>query len=200
MIATQNILSNEREIFTRIATGDQQAFALIFNHYSQRLYNFIFSKAKSDELTEEVLQEVFIKIWEKRTEMKDVQNFEAYIFTMATNKTYDFLRKMATNERLKQKVWESMQVYSNITAEAIDLKYCEQMINEAVEKLSPQRKKVFVLSRKEGLNRHEIAAQLNISANTVDNQLREALMFIKNYLHNTSDVSMLLFLVLLKLD
>lgn len=141
MTTENKILPDERALFARMATGDQQAFTQIFYHYTQRIYHFIFSKTKSEELTEEIIQEVFIKIWENREQMKDVLNHEAYIFTIATNKMYDFLRSMATEEKMKQRVWLSIQNYSNITIESLDLKYSEQLINKAVEQLSPQRRK-----------------------------------------------------------
>jgi RNA polymerase sigma-70 factor (family 1) len=200
MTAEHKILPKEKELFTQMALGDQQAFAKIFYHYTQRIYGFILSKTKSEELTEEIVQEVFIDIWEKRQMIKDVHNYESYIFTMAVNKTYRFLQNIASEEKLRSQVWASMQTFSNITNETLDLKYSEQLINEAIEQLSPQRKKVFVLSKKEGLSRHQIAEQLNVSVNTVDNQLREALISIKNYLKKTPGVSVILLMILIRIN
>jgi RNA polymerase sigma-70 factor (family 1) len=200
MTDEQQILPDEREIFAKMARGDQQAFAKIFYHYTQRIYGFILDKTKSETLTEEIVQEVFIKLWEKREEIALVSNPGGYIMQMAVNKMYDFLRKMASEEKLKQQVWSSMQTYSNITIEALDLKYSEQLINQAIEQLSSQRKKVFILSKKEGLSRHDIAERLNISVNTVDNQLREALIAIKSYLQKTPGISVTLLMILLKIN
>ncbi|MBA3675760.1 MAG: RNA polymerase sigma-70 factor, partial [Chitinophagaceae bacterium] len=75
--------------------------------------------------TEEIVQEVFIKLWKKRAELEEVKNFESYLFTMATNKTYDFLRKMATEKEMKKQVWQSMQTFTNNTLETLDLKQSE---------------------------------------------------------------------------
>ncbi|MBO9683178.1 MAG: RNA polymerase sigma-70 factor [Flavisolibacter sp.] len=199
MTAEHKILPNERELFARIATGDQQAFTQIFYHYTQRIYNYIFAKTKSNDLTEEIVQEVFIKLWNKREELAAIQNYEAFIITMATNKTYDFLRKMASEENIKRQAWASVQSYSNITEETLDFHESRELLHEAVGQLPPQRKKVFLLSRQQGLSHQEIAEQLDLSPKTVNNHLTEALRFIKEYLRNTPGASLTLLMILLRI-
>lgn len=200
MVTAHKILPDEKLLFDRMSAGDQQAFSQIFYHYSQRVYGYILSKTKSEELTEEIVQEVFIKLWHKREEMSQIDNYGAYILTMATNKTYDFLRKMASEEKLKQQVWSSIQSYSNITEETLDLNQSQALLNEAIEQLPPQRKKVFILSRQEGLSHNEIAEQMNLSPKTVNNHLVEALRFIKNYIHQKPGTSFTLLMILLRIN
>jgi RNA polymerase sigma-70 factor (family 1) len=200
MIVGHKILPDERILFARMSTGDEHAFAQIFFHYSQRIYGFILSKTKSEDLTEEIVQEVFIKLWNKREELADVDNYGAYILTMATNKTYDFLRKMASEERLKQQVWSSIQNYSNLTEETLDLKASQALLREAIEQLPPQRKKVFILSRQEGLSHIEIAERMNLSPKTVNNHLVEALRFLKNYIQQKPGTSFTLLMILLRIN
>jgi RNA polymerase sigma-70 factor (ECF subfamily) len=199
MTAEHKILPNERELFARMANGDQQAFTKIFYHYTQRIYGFILSKTKSEELTEEIVQEVFIKVWEKRVEINDVLSPQAYIMNMALNKMYDFLRKMASEEKLKQQVWTSIQSYSNITEETLDLHESQELLNEAIEQLPPQQKKIFILSRQQGLSHQQIAEELKLSPKTVNNHLTEALRFIKNYLQKTPGASLTLLMILLRI-
>ena len=200
MVAAHKILQDERLLFSRMSTGDLQAFAEIFYHYSQRIYGFILNKTKSEHLAEEIVQEVFIKLWNKREELADIENYGAYILTMATNKTYDFLRKMASEERLKQQVWSSIQTYSNLTEETLDLNASQALLREAIEQLPPQRKKVFLLSRQEGLSHFEISERLDLSPKTVNNHLVEALRFIKNYIQQKPGTSFTLVMILLKIN
>ncbi|HWJ92336.1 MAG TPA: RNA polymerase sigma-70 factor [Flavisolibacter sp.] len=199
MVTAHKILPDERLLFARMSTGDQQAFSQIFHHYSQRIYGFILSKTKSEELTEEIVQDVFIKLWNKRDEVREIENYGAYILTMAANKTYDFLRKMASEEKLKQRVWLSIQNHSNITEETLDFKQSQALLNEAIEQLPPQRKKVFLLSRQEGLSHNEIAERMNLSPKTVNNHLVEALRFIKEYLKQAPGASFILLMILLRI-
>lgn len=200
MVTTHKILPDERLLFARMSTGDQQAFAQIFYHYSQRIYGFILNKTKSEDLAEEIVQEVFIKLWNKREELIGIDNYGGYILTMATNKTYDFLRKMASEQRLKEQVWSSIQSYSNVTEETLDLNQSRALLNEAIEQLPPQRKRVFLLSRQEGLSHNEIAERMNLSPKTVNNHLVEALRFIKTYIQQKPGTSLTLLMILLRLN
>jgi RNA polymerase sigma-70 factor (family 1) len=197
--APTHTLSGERELFRQMAEGSEEAFTKIFYHYTQRIYGFILAKTKSQEMAEEIVQEVFIKLWEKRTALDHVDNYEAFILTMAANKAYDFLRRMATQEKAKRKVWTGMQLSSNITDEALALKQSEELIREAVDLLSPQRKKIFLLSKQQGLTRKEIARELNLSPNTVDNHLQGALQFVREYLSKTSGASWALLLIFMRI-
>lgn len=193
------ILPNEKELFALMATGSEKAFTEIFYHYSDKLYSHIFSKIGSHDYTEEVVQEVFIKIWNRRSKFLEVENYESYLLSMATNGTYDFLRKMASDEKLKISILASMEPYSNITTETLDLKYSQEALSKAVDQLPPQQKKIFLLSRQEGLTRFEIAEQLQISPSTVNNHLTVALSSIKKYLQTTPAASYALLMILMRI-
>ena len=193
------ILHNEKELFAQLAKGSEVAFTEIFYHYTQRIYHFIFTKTKSDALTEDIIQEVFINLWKKRESLNQVENYENYILTMAANKIYDFLRKMANEKQMKAHVWRSMQTESNITSEALNLKESQALINKAINQLSSQRKKVFILSRQQGLSSSEIAEQLNLSPNTVNNHLSEALRSVREYVRRSPITSFSLLMILLRI-
>ena len=185
MSKSQTILPNENDLFNQMARGSVSAFTEIFYHYTQSLYSFILIKTKSEDLTEEIIQEVFIKIWDKREKFSEVENFESYLYTLASNKIYDFYRKMASEDKLKKIVFQSMKDYSNITTETLDLKYSQEELTKALERLPPQQKKIFLLSRQQGLNHMEIAEQLQISPSTVNNHLTVALRSLKLHSVNT---------------
>lgn len=191
------ILLNEKELFTRMSQGDEAAFTEIFYHYTQRIYTYILHKTKSPETAEEIVQEVFIKIWKTRENFSNVQNYESFLFTMASNKLIDFFRRMAHQEKLKKEVWSTIQETSNVTIEELDFRHSQELINLAVEQLSPQRKKIFLLNKEQGLTRQEIADLLGLSFSTVNNHLNEAVRLVKEQLEKTPGTSLavLLFLV-----
>ena len=197
-MTTETTLPNEKELFAEMAMGSQAAFAKIFCFYSQRLYYLIFQKVKSEEYTEEIIQEVFIKLWSKREELNQVDNCQAYLFKMAANRTYDHLRKVSNDARLKAESWKNILSSGNATQEKLDFKESQQLIWEAIDKLSPQRKKIFLYSRQLGLTQKEIAEKLNLSPNTVNNHLSTALGQVRDLFHRNPGVCFTLLLLFLK--
>lgn len=176
------ILPNEKELFVRMANGDEAAFADIFFHYIPIIQPHVFKMTRSTEVTQDIIHETFLSIWANRSKMLQVENYRSYIFTISTNKTYNWLKKTA-NERLAIAGAKIRSIdYSNETEETIDFNQSAEFINQAVALLPPQKKLIFKLSREEGLSHEEIAERLNISKNTVSNHLTEAMKFIKDYL------------------
>lgn len=202
MYSAAPILQNEKELFTRMSLGDEAAFTEIFYHYTQRIYSYILNKTKSPETAEEIVQEVFIKIWKSRENFSEVNNYESFLYTMASNKLIDFFRRMAHQEKVKKEVWNTITDTSNITIEELDFRHSQELINKAVEQLSPQRKKIFLMNKEQGLTRQEIADQLGLSFSTVNNHLNEAVRLVKEKLENTPGASLaiLMFIVQTMLD
>src|SRR6185312_15492514 len=96
----QPVLLNEKELFTLLASGNEAAFTQIFDYFEPQLFPFILKITRSQSIAEEVVQEIFIKLWINRTKMGDVENHRAYIFKMATNKTMNYLRDLARKSEL----------------------------------------------------------------------------------------------------
>jgi RNA polymerase sigma-70 factor (family 1) len=182
MPSNANILPNERELFLRMAEGDEAAFADIFFHYIPVLQPHIFSLTRSEEVTQDIIHDVFLKLWMGRSKLPEVENYRAYLFTASTNRTYDHLRKQAKERQVMAVVRDRFSQAEDTTEEAIDYNQSAVLIDQAVAKLPPQRKLIFTLSREEGLSHDEIAERLHISKYTVSNQLTEALKFIKEQL------------------
>jgi len=192
------ILPDESTLFTQIAHGDEKAFAEIFYHYSKRIYPFVLKKTKSETTAEEIVQEIFIKLWTNRENLSHIENYESYIFTIAANKVYKYFRKIAGEERLLKALWNRVNELCYTTEEIIELKESEELINKAIEQLPPQRKKIYQLSRHQGLSHAQIAEQLSISPSTVNNQLTEALRYIKQHLQEMPETTLALMIILLK--
>ncbi|MEP7376785.1 MAG: RNA polymerase sigma-70 factor [Chitinophagaceae bacterium] len=199
MPATAQILPNEKELFALMASGDEAAFTQIFYHYTQRMYAYILTKTKSEDAAEEIVQEVFMKLWAKKETLAHVENHESYIFRMVANKIVDWFRNMSSEKNAIKTVWKSIEHFTNNTSETLDLHQSQELINEAVAHLSPQRKKIFLMSRQEGMTRSQIAEQLNLSVNTVNNHLNEAVRNVKEYLMNIPGASLPLLFMLLRI-
>lgn len=187
-------LNNEKELFVLAASGNETAFATIFHHYNKRLYPFVLKMIKSESAAEEIVQDVAMVLWLKRMRLAEIDNYTSYIFRIATNKTLNHLKKIASEDKMLKQVLQNMQLFRNPTEEIIDSREKEAIINSAINELSPQRKIIYKLSRQEGLTHQQIAEQLHISPNTVKNQLVEALRFIRGKVQTTSVILLIGFI------
>lgn len=180
-------LHSERELFARIAKGSEEAFQLLFGIYRTRLYDYALKFLKTHDAADELVQEVFLKLWTSRELLDNVEHPDHYIFTTARNKAFDSIRKIAQDRDLRRKVWSQINHLHNGTEEYIFEKESNQLVQEAFRQLSPQRQTIFRLSRYEGLNHDQIATQLHISKNTVKNQLVSSLRFIREHIARHSE-------------
>jgi len=178
---------NESDLFRMIAEGDQSAFREIFDIYNSRLAVFIFKLTKSEATAAELVQDIFVKLWLNRSKLSSVTQPQAYIFTMAANRTMDYLRKMTFESKFRANVRRQLSLYQNSTEDDIFARESQQLIDQAVVQLSSQKQKIFRLSRYEGLNHDEIASHLQLSKSTVKNHLVETLRHIRSYLHHHSE-------------
>jgi RNA polymerase sigma-70 factor (family 1) len=176
------LLPNEKELFERMARGDESAFSVIFLHYTARIQPFIFSLTRSESAAEEIVQEVFLNIWLNRTKMTEVNNYQAYIYTASNNRVYTWLKKRARELRLYAEAGANLPETEDGPETAIDLKESMAIIEQAVEDLPAQKKLIWRLSRREGLSHDQIAEQLGISKNTVKNHMVEALRMVREHL------------------
>jgi len=162
--------------------GNSYAFEKLYFRYCKKLYNFVFSLCKNREDTEELVQLVFMKVWEKRTEIDTELSFSGYIFRIAKNSILNKIKKRI-NERvyldylLSRPEDLSNSVEKNINFLELNLEI-ERLINNIPEK----RREIFLLSRKEGLTYREIAAKLSISVNTVNTQISKSLEELRDRL------------------
>jgi len=172
----------ENQLVRSLKRGDMLAFNELFGYYGRRLYYFSFGYLRSEPECEELVQEVFTKVWEKRTALKEELSFRSYIFTIAFNIIRKHFRNRSlVNTYLKSQV---MDDFNLDTIEKVDFNSLKSRLDDLVSKLPLRRKEIFTKSRFEGLSVKEIAADLNISKKTVENQLTEALRFIR---HNLTD-------------
>lgn len=163
----------------------EKLFGEIFQKHECRLYTLAQRLTKSDLYAKDVIQEVFLKLWEHRHDLPSIQNVEAWLYRLTENKVIDFLRKAAADGRLKEAIWQKLPLDTNEPEAWVEAKEYHQIIQQAIDRLPPQRKLIYQLNREEGLNYQEIAKELQISKHTVKNQLSTALQSIRNFLTRT---------------
>lgn len=192
-------LTEERELLERCAGGDREAFASLYTCYLSSLIRYMFLFTRSKELSEEIVQDVFVKIWERKEALLYVQSFQPYIFKTAKNLLMDHLRREQTESRFRN----LSGPFSEESAEQTDseLIYGQyfQLAQDAISQLPEKRKQIFELKTKEELSLDEIAEKLSISKSVVKKQLYAATSFVKDYLrkHGEMTTDMLIFMYFL---
>ena len=187
-------VKNEAELLKLVAKGDERAFTELFDAYYRQLGEYVYKLTESIEVTEEIVQDVFIKIWLKKEKLLELDNFSYYLFILSKNQTLNHLRKKA-NDKVRQLEWLKQfeeEVY--IPDDSSVIEEYRSLMDEAIEKLPPQQKKVYKLSREERLKHEEIAKMLDISPETVKKHIKLALRFIKNELSSQNDAMIVLVL------
>jgi len=186
-------LNNDKsntELVKLLKKDDMKAFDIIYKKYSRRLYGFVFRYIKQEADTEEIVQDVFIKIWKCRNKMDVYSSFESFLFTIAHNATVNLLKKRATEQKYVEHV-KSLQIINESYELTDEIHYKElmQKFQGLVNELSPRQKEIFQLSREDGLSNKEIADKLGISIQTVKNHLVTTLSFLKSKLDNNLLIS-----------
>jgi len=168
------------ELSYRIRLGDEQAFELLFRKYYTRLCGFANKFVNNIELSEELVQEVFLKLWQNRAKLNDNTTIKSYLFKLVQNQSLNSL----DHKKVEQKYADIMRVAypakDNFSPyESLLAKELEDKISIAINDLPTECKKIFELSRNEGLKYKEIAQKLNISIKTVETQISRALKKIR---------------------
>jgi len=172
----------ESDILRQIAEGDESAFHLLFNEHWQNIYGVAYMLTKSAPMAEDMVQEIFMKLWVKREQLPEVENFRNYLFIVARNHIFNELKKKSTDILFTDHLFEYFHEIRETPEKKLIEKEAEQIIGEIIERLPQQQKMIYRLSREEGLSRNEMADRLGIAPNTVRNHLARALEMIRHEL------------------
>jgi RNA polymerase sigma-70 factor (ECF subfamily) len=188
----------EKELCMRIADGDEAAFASLFNRYYPLLRPFILKFTHSADKTEEMLQETFMRVWLSRDELPDIENLQAWIFTIAARMCLHALRT-ELNHRKKLAALQSLEAGQQTTTplESTQLAEISRLVSEAVNNMPPQRQRIYRMSREQGLKPAAIAEALSLSVATVKNALVAALKDIRHHLGAAGHTISLLYLIVM---
>jgi len=175
-------LVDEAALFANLAKGDERAFETIYRHFSRKLFPFVLKLVKVPELAEELIQDIFVNLWINRQAFSAVSNPSSYLFSIANRQSLKYLKKVANNARILKSITEFSETSTNQTEEQIIFRESLDAVNVAVQQLPAQRRLIWELSRNQGLSHDQIAEQLQISKNTVKNQMVHATKYIRNFL------------------
>lgn len=189
---------DEQELLFLLRTGDKTAFTKIYDRYSKKLFLNIYSLVKIQEIAEEILQEIFVLIWEKRETIIINQSFKAYLFRIAENKVIDFFRKLKRDKILFERVKEiSSAVYTHVE-ESILSSESSSVFRKAIESLPPQRRQIFCMCKMEGKSYNEVSHLLGISTSTINDHIVKATRTVRECLlanKETATLGCLIFLI-----
>ncbi|OQP42973.1 hypothetical protein A4H97_12545 [Niastella yeongjuensis] len=176
-------INTEKELFSRIAQGDEEAFNTLFHRYVPRLHTLIMKITRSEGVAKDIIQEVFLYLWIDRESLAEVDVPQNWIFKMAYNRSYTWLSKQVSrNQKYNEFKLQNPVEGEDSLENTVSLHETARLIQEATSLLPEQARRIFQLSRETGLKAAEVADQLNISVQTVRNSLVRSVKFIKDYL------------------
>lgn len=180
-----------------LKAGNPLAFREVFMLFEKRLHLFVLSITKSEYIAEEIIQEVFIKVWMNKDELNTDLSFDSYIFTLTRNLTYNYLRDAARREAIRAELWENITVHhQQVDADLIFEEY-KEIVDDIVRNLPQQKRSIYHLSRKQGKSNSEIADILGITPKTVKNHLWSIMSTIRSqlkpYMEETLRILILIF-------
>jgi RNA polymerase sigma-70 factor (ECF subfamily) len=179
-----DLVPGDIELVERLQKGDVEAFDLIYDKYSRKLYAFGLKYLRSPAETEELIQSVFLKVWENYKNLKKESSFKSYLFTIAYNDICKLFRKRKYLQKfISDTLYENTQSSSE-TEDGIDYKSVLGRVQQIVDKLPEKQRVIFLKSRQEEKSTKEIAEEVGLSPGTVDNYISESIKFIRSRLRN----------------
>lgn len=174
------LVTNEEEILCRLAKGDRHAFDAIYRQYFYAVYRNSLKITREVNAAEDIVQEVFIALWQKRETIDTKRSVGSWLFVVCYNKSVNFLKR-----KLKESLahHQLQQLTADSGEEVIYYNLQWEMLEEAIAQLSPQKRKVFELCKLQGKSYEETAAALHLSKHTVKEYLSAAVSFVKEYVH-----------------
>jgi len=187
--------NTDQKLVKTLKKGDVFAFNELFHKYSQKVYNFSIKHLENEEDVKDLVQEIFMKIWDKRKEIDANKSFNGFLFTITLNLIRNYFRKKVKDRKLVNKWLEETEPYSDSTKLSIEFRSLEKVVNTIVEQLPPKRRMVFRLSRNEGISNDDIARRMNIQKKTIENHLNLALRYLRERLQEQSFLVILFFVL-----
>ncbi|MDD4190928.1 MAG: RNA polymerase sigma-70 factor [Mangrovibacterium sp.] len=188
-----------REIVTRFVNGDEDAFKFIFHFFYPRIYHFVRSYIPGDDLSEDVVQDTFLILWNKRNDLKADTNINAWLYTVARNACLKKIRDGKSKKELlffhlnELELGMNVEALAKVDTSELVFREIEQIITDTLAGLPPQCRKIFEMSRFENKKNAEIAGELDISVKAVENQMTKALKIFRNTLKDYLPVVAYLF-------
>lgn len=177
----------DNQLVVNLINDDEKAFCILYAKYRRKLYLFALTFLKSDYVAEDIVQDVFTLIWEKRKFLDINASFQSYLYTITRNRVLNFIRDNTHKQFLEEIIYAAAIDSGDDTFDKVTSSELEHLLEQSIEVLTYRQKEVYMLSRKEGLSHQEIAKKLNISTGTVGDHITDALKAIYNHLKKHYD-------------
>ncbi|MBB6498382.1 RNA polymerase sigma factor [Pedobacter cryoconitis] len=193
------LTSQEKLLLNEISKGNEKSFRKLYDSYFHQVTAYVFKISKSDEVTVEIVQDVFLKLWQNREALTYVENIKGYIYSISRNRSIDYLRKLAKEVDLIKVLAAHHQQYDNNVDQKINANDLQLIIEQALYFLSDPKKKIFQMSKIDGMSHDEIAELMHLSKSTVKNHLSETLKYLRQYFKDRPEHEYLLILLVINL-
>ncbi|GAB2787367.1 RNA polymerase sigma-70 factor [Rhabdobacter roseus] len=171
-------------------TGSEWAFVALYERYKEKLLYYCLKFVKSESLAEELMHDVWLKIWEKREDLQPEQCFSAYLHTIAKHHVFNFLKRAAKLKAINEEIMRAASYSENQTYQQLFANETEALLQQAVHLLPPQRRRVFTLVKFDGLSYEDAAAYMGISKNAIKEHIVKSTKAIKLYLKLHTDITL----------
>ncbi|TCC87099.1 RNA polymerase sigma factor [Pedobacter hiemivivus] len=182
----------EPELLGKIAAGDRIAFSTLYQLHLSEIYHYLYLFTKSTDAAEEIVQDVFVKIWEKRENLIHIKAFKPYLYKCAKNMLLDEFRRNAVKSKVYNALKPDTEESHGKTDDRIIYNEYHKIAEMAIDLLPEKRKAIFLMRTREELSLDEIAERLGISKSVVKKQLYAGIGFVRQYLHNHDAYFMLI--------
>lgn len=182
---------DEKELLIRLKADSKQSFEELYYRYSARIYGNLKKLLKSDELAEEFLQEVFVKVWDKRNNIDVEKSFRSYLFRISENMVFDFFRKAARDKKLQDHLISVATEYYSHIEESLCINEDMAILSKAIDQLPPKRRHIFMLCKIEGKSYEEVSKELGISVSTINDHIVKASRSVKEHFALTTTITTL---------
>lgn len=189
----------EEELLPLLTEGDRLAFKQLYTSYYRSIFGHALKFTKSADLAEDIVQDVFLKIWENRAMLSEVQHFKSYLFAICKNMTLNLLARASREAKIMEQIIYGAQKFHLDSENKLQQLEYEKLLLEAIEQLPPQRRLIFRLCKIDGKSYEEVAAQLGVTTGTINDHIVKGNRSVKEYLRRYNlTLVQLIFLALLK--
>lgn len=195
-MANQNKLfpAEEQALLLEVAAGNQAAFVRLFNAYKDRLFTIAYKVTESAPQSEEIVQDVFVKLWMGRQRLPEITRIEAYLLTAIRNHAFTALKQKARQPRVTQELTDNEATISLEIETYLQHREYQEMLQKAMQVLPPQQRQVFKLIKIEGMSREEAAASMNISPASVKVHLALAMRTVRDFCKDWMKICLIILL------
>ena len=187
---------HENSLLQGIREGDDKAFSILYKQYLPIVNKFVLLYVKSPELSKDLTQEIFIKIWEKRVNIPEIDSLKSYLFIIARNHTFTFLKKASAEESLKEKIILSSSSFCNSTEDQIHSAEYASHLQRILNRMPHQTQKIFELCRVEEKSYQEVSNLLGISKDAVKKHMVRSMKIIKLTIQSSMDIFLSLLILM----